>query len=47
MSDAAASDHSDLRSVAHIGTIVSTVAIAMAERTGASGRDVLAAMVLG
>src|SRR2546425_20381 len=47
MSDAAASDDSDLRSIAHIGTIVSTVAIAMAERTGASGRDVLAAMVLG
>src|SRR5437762_7881187 len=47
MSDAAASDDSDLRSIAHIGTIVSTTAIAMAERTGAGGRDVLAAMVLG
>lgn len=47
MSDAAASDDSDLRSIAHIGTIVSTCAIAMAERTGAHGRDVLAAMVLG
>src|SRR5262252_1279113 len=47
MSDAAASDDSDLRSIAHIGTIVSTTAIATAERTGASGRDVLAAMVLG
>jgi 2-methylcitrate dehydratase PrpD len=47
MSDAAASDDSDLRSIAHIGTIVSTSAIAMAERTGADGRDVLAAMVLG
>jgi 2-methylcitrate dehydratase PrpD len=47
MSDAAASDDSDLRGIAHIGTIVSTTAIAMAERTGASGRDVLAAMVLG
>src|SRR5213593_1700818 len=47
MSDAAASDDSDLRSIAHIGTIVSTTAIAMVERTGASGRDVLAAMVLG
>jgi 2-methylcitrate dehydratase PrpD len=46
-SDAAASDDSDLRSIAHIGTIVSTVAIATAERTGAGGRDVLAAMVLG
>jgi 2-methylcitrate dehydratase PrpD len=47
MSDAAASDDSDLRSIAHIGTIVSTTSIAMAERTGASGRDVLGAMVLG
>ena len=47
MSDAAASDDSDLRGIAHIGTIVSTTAIAMAERSGASGRDVLAAMVLG
>src|SRR5262249_34175820 len=47
MSDAAASDDSDLRSIAHIGTIVSTTAIAMAERSGASGHDVLAAMVLG
>src|SRR5262245_46618797 len=47
MSDAAASDDSDLRSIAHIGTIVSTVSIAMAERTGARGRDVLRAMVLG
>jgi 2-methylcitrate dehydratase PrpD len=47
MSDAAASDDSDLRSIAHIGTIVSTSAIATAERTGAGGRDALAAMVLG
>src|SRR5262249_56306324 len=47
MSDAAASDDRDLRSIAHIGTIVATAAIAMAERTGAGGRDVLAAMVLG
>jgi 2-methylcitrate dehydratase PrpD len=47
MSDAAASDDSDLRSIAHIGTIISTTAIAMAERIGASGRDVLGAMVLG
>src|SRR2546426_190281 len=45
MSDAAASDDSDLRSIAHIGTIVSTTTIAMAERTGAGGRDVLAAML--
>jgi len=47
MSDAAASDDSDLRSIAHIGTIVSTTSITMAEQTGAAGRDVLAAMVHG
>jgi 2-methylcitrate dehydratase PrpD len=47
MSDAAASDDSDLRSIAHIGTIISTVSIATAERLGASGADVLKAMVLG
>ena len=47
MSDAAASDDSDLRSIAHIGTIISTTSLAMAERTGANGREVLAAMVLG
>jgi 2-methylcitrate dehydratase PrpD len=47
MSDAAASDDSDLRSIAHIGTIVSTTSIAMAERTGATGKGVLAAMVVG
>ena len=46
-SDAAASDDSDLRSIAHIGTIASTVSIAMAEKLGCSGREVLAAMVLG
>jgi 2-methylcitrate dehydratase PrpD len=47
MSDAAASDDSDLRNIAHIGTIISTTSIATAERTAASGRDVLAAMALG
>ncbi len=46
-SDAAASDDSDMRSIAHIGTVVSSVALAVGEREGASGRDVLAAMVLG
>nr|WP_255701893.1 MmgE/PrpD family protein [Bordetella sp. LUAb4] len=46
-SDAAASDDSDMRSIAHIGTIISSVALAVGERQGASGRDVLAAMVLG
>src|SRR5881296_2447684 len=37
MSDAAASDDSDLRSIAHIGTIVSVTSIAVAEWTGADG----------
>ena len=46
-SDAAASDDSDLRSIAHIGTIVSAVSMAMAEKHGRSGHDVLGAMVLG
>jgi 2-methylcitrate dehydratase PrpD len=46
-SDAAASDDSDLRSIAHIGTIASTTGIALAEQTGSTGADILAAMVLG
>lgn len=47
MSDAAASDDSDMRAIAHIGTIISTTAIAMGERLGCTGREVLGAMVLG
>jgi 2-methylcitrate dehydratase PrpD len=47
LSDAAASDDSDLRNIAHIGTILTSMSLAAAERTGASGRDVLAAMVTG
>lgn len=46
-SDAAASDDSDMRSIAHIGTIVSTVSMALAQQLGSSGTDVLAAMVVG
>ncbi|MES2185064.1 MAG: MmgE/PrpD family protein [Pseudomonadota bacterium] len=46
-SDAAASDDSDLRSIAHIGTIVSTTAVALGECTGRTGRELLCAMVLG
>jgi 2-methylcitrate dehydratase PrpD len=46
-SDAAASDDSDLRSIAHIGTIVSTTSIAVGQKLGARGADILAAMVLG
>jgi len=46
-SDAAASDDSDLRSIAHIGTIVSSVGVAFGEHLGCSGRAVADAMVLG
>lgn len=46
-SDAAASDDSDLRSIAHIGTIASAVGLAVAERLGRGGEELLAAMVLG
>jgi 2-methylcitrate dehydratase PrpD len=47
MSDAAASDDSDLRNIVHAGTTLVSTSVAMAERTGASGQDVLAAIVLG
>ncbi len=47
LSDAAASDDSDLRNIAHIGTILTATSLAAAQKTGASGRDVLAAMVAG
>jgi 2-methylcitrate dehydratase PrpD len=46
-SDAAASDDSDLRSIAHIGTIVSTISIALGQQRKASGADILAAMIVG
>jgi len=47
MSDAAASDDSDLRNIVHTGTTLVSTVLAMAERTGASGQEVLAAIVLG
>jgi 2-methylcitrate dehydratase PrpD len=47
MSDAAASDDSDLRAIVHCGTPLTATALALAERTGATGREVLAAMVCG
>ena len=47
MSDAAASDDSDLRNIVHAGTILVATALAMAERTAANGEDVLTAIVLG
>ena len=47
MSDAAASDDTDLAAHAHLGTVTSTTAIAMGECRHAAGRDVLAAIVIG
>jgi 2-methylcitrate dehydratase PrpD len=47
MSDAAASDDSDLRNIVHAGTTLVATALAVAERTGSSGADVLSAIVLG
>ncbi|MGH7044785.1 MAG: MmgE/PrpD family protein [Stellaceae bacterium] len=47
MSDAAACDDSDLRNIVHCGTPLAATALAIAERTGAGGEDVLAAIVLG
>ena len=46
-SAAAASDDSDLRNVAHTGTTLAAVGLAIGERTGATGPDILSAMVLG
>jgi 2-methylcitrate dehydratase PrpD len=47
LSDAAASDDSDIRNTAHIGTTVLSAGLAIGERTGASGLDLLEAMVIG
>jgi 2-methylcitrate dehydratase PrpD len=47
LSDAAASDDSDIRNTAHEGTTLASVGLAFAERTGASGQDLLGAMVIG
>lgn len=47
MSDAAASDDSDLRNIVHAGTTLVATAFAIAERTGAGGEDILTAIVLG
>jgi len=46
-SDAAASDDSDLRNIVHAGTTLAATSLAVGERTGASGQDILTAMVLG
>jgi len=46
-SDAAASDDSDLRNIVHAGTTLAATTLAVGERTGAGGPEVLAAIVLG
>jgi 2-methylcitrate dehydratase PrpD len=46
-SDAAASDDSDLRNIVHAGTTLAATTLAVAERSGAGGEAVLAAIVLG
>src|SRR5207253_1935413 len=47
LSDAAASDDSDIRNTAHEGTTLASAGLAIAEQTGATGQDVLLAMVIG
>ncbi|MBO0737309.1 MAG: MmgE/PrpD family protein, partial [Alphaproteobacteria bacterium] len=47
MSDAAASDDSDLRDIVHAGTTLVATSLALAERTGAQGVDILTAIVVG
>ncbi len=47
LSDAAASDDSDLRNVAHSGTTVVATGLAVGERTRATGQDLLCAIVTG
>ena len=44
-SDAAASDDSDLRTIAHLGTQLTACTLALAEKLGASGKDILVAFV--
>jgi 2-methylcitrate dehydratase PrpD len=46
-SDAAASDDSDLRTIAHFGTALTAAGLALGERMRVSGRDLLLAMVIG
>ena len=47
MSDAAASDDSDLRFIVHHGTTVCSCALAIAEKTASNGKEILTAIVLG
>jgi 2-methylcitrate dehydratase PrpD len=46
-SDAYASDDSDLRNVAHVGTCLTAVGLAIGESTDARGEEILSAMVAG
>jgi 2-methylcitrate dehydratase PrpD len=46
-SDAAASDDSDLRTIAHFGTALIAAGLALGERAHTSGRDLLRAIVVG
>jgi 2-methylcitrate dehydratase PrpD len=47
LSDAAASDDSDIRNTAHEGTTLTAAGLAIGERVSATGQELLAAMVLG
>jgi 2-methylcitrate dehydratase PrpD len=47
MSDSAASDDSDLRNIVHPGTPLVATALALGEKLGRSGEEVLTAIVLG
>jgi 2-methylcitrate dehydratase PrpD len=47
MSDSAASDDSDLRNIVHPGTPLVATALAVGEKLGSSGEEVLTAIVLG
>ncbi len=47
LSDAAASDDSDIRNTAHYGTALTAAGMAMAERAGGTGRDLLVAIAVG
>lgn len=47
LSDAAASDDSDIRNTAHEGTTLAAVGLALGERVGATGQELLGAMIVG
>jgi 2-methylcitrate dehydratase PrpD len=47
LSDAAASDDSDIRNTAHEGTTLASAGLAVGERIGATGQELLGAMVVG